>query len=304
MRRVEAPSIADLTHQLAASVHRSHGAPPTERGAIRAIVISAAIAHYPYSRDLEAINQCACTLYGGKTGEWQQDPVLSEYAFTALMDLYPTLSLNDGTGLIHDKQSGLTAYILVNMMEKEIRVVFGGSSSGQWTGDLTRRCLYNAWTSLRQWQANLQNAFFNKIPTSYKQAAHLTRAVIAYTHKASNPYQGYRIITSGHSKGGGEATFAALKQDPMLTAYCFGSAELGAGLLASTQKSPAQLNEADITHYNIAGDIIPNMRQLFSNLTLIGQTITFPALLYQSPLGRHDQFLPTIMKYAERFEDR
>ena len=184
-----------------------------------------------------------------KLGQWDTARPLALAAGRAA-----GLSTKGSEGFIYDKKSGLTAYVLHNPASspKEVRLVFGGTTSGKSTGGLNKRSLLNGGFTLKQWIANAKNAVLGKTPDSYKQAKILTDKVLQMMD--ANPrYQGFKLTVSGHSKGGGEAAYAALARDKPLEAICFSSAEMGREMhdsLTSEQKANASRY---VTHYNIQG---------------------------------------------------
>ena len=82
-------------------------------------------------------------------------------------------------------------------------MVFGGTTSGENFGEFWQRNRNNTKTTITQWAANAKN-MFNIIPHSYKDAYELLCKII-------EKYPNDRFSTSGHSKGGAEASYAALK---------------------------------------------------------------------------------------------
>ena len=67
---------------------------------------------------------------------------------------------------------------------------------------------------------------------------------------AADPkYKDYTFSVSGHSKGGGEAAYAALSQKEPVHAICFSSAELGRKLRESIprKEKPMPLHMFSIT---------------------------------------------------------
>ena len=116
----------------------------------------------------------------------------------------------------------------------------------------------------------------------------------------ANPrYDGFKLTVSGHSKGGGEAAYAALSRDKPLEAICFSSAEMGREMhdsLTSEQKANASRY---VTHYNIKGDMIPNVGKVAKKVGHIGKVVTLPAEhAWNNPLDRHDKFTRHIRAFV------
>jgi hypothetical protein len=109
------------------------------------------------------------------------------------------------------------------------------------------------------WKADFDQAL-GDVPEQYHQALELAQVAMIY---ASADHQG-RFLLTGHSLGGGLASFAALVwQRP---AVCFATAPLGAG----TQQQLRLLGEEKlraapqlVTHFFIKGDRVPESAILF-----------------------------------------
>ncbi|WP_263078885.1 hypothetical protein [Endozoicomonas sp. Mp262] len=195
-------------------------------------------------------------------------------------------------GFIFDKKSGLTAYVLQNAstVPPEIRVVFGGTTSGEHTGGLGKRSLLNGAFSLRQWIANAKNALLGQTPDSYRQAAEITQHVQNMI-KTDPRYTGFELKVSGHSKGGGEAEYAALCLEDPVEAICFSSAELGKAMRGDISEERKATAARYVTHYKIKGDPVPNLGNIAGELGHLGKVVTLPAEhAWNSPIDRHDKF--------------
>ncbi|MCK5894980.1 MAG: DUF2974 domain-containing protein [Endozoicomonadaceae bacterium] len=251
-----------------------------------ALVIEANIAAYPYHQSLDKL--------ADKTESWDLARPLSLDAGKSA-----GLSTKGSKGFIYDKKTGLTAYILQNPKTKTVTLVLGGTTSGKHAGGMMKRNVLNGAFALKQWVSNVENAIFNKVPKSYTQAKELTTTV--KTLMDSDPkYKGFTLTLSGHSKGGGEASYAALSQDPPLSAKCFSSAELGSKLRGKiSDDNKAKATEC-IQHYAIKGDPVPKMNMLRKHLGHLGTLTMIPAKsVIDSPLDRHDKFNQHISSFAD-----
>ena len=261
----------------------------------------AELAAYPYYRSLDQINNTApkgeseTAIVGMKS--WDLARLLALAAGNA-----SGLSTKGAEGFIFDKKSGLTAYVLQNpkAIPPEVRIIFGGTSSGEKSGGMEKRSLLNGRFTLNQWVANIKNAVGGKIPDSYHQAREVTKNVQKIMQNDSK-YQDFKLIVSGHSKGGGEASFAALTQKQPLEAVCFSSAELGREARAMIPDQYKQdeniLNK--VRHYKIKGDPVPNVGLLNSRLGHVGAMTTLPGKnLWQGPIDRHDKFTRQIHAFC------
>lgn len=252
------------------------------------LALDADIAAYPYHQNIDKLADKTT-----KTESWDLARTLALDAGKAV-----GLSTKGSKGFIYDEKSGLTAYILQNPKSKEVRLVFGGTSSGKHAGGLVRRSVLNGGFALPQWLGNFKNAISNKVPTSYTQAKELASAV--KSQMASDPsYQGFTLKLSGHSKGGGEASYAALSQEEPLQAICFSSAQLGSKMREGISEANKEKAGECISHYAVKGDLVPKMNVLRKHLGHLGKLTMIPAQsALNSPLDRHDKFHKHIANFA------
>ena len=256
----------------------------------RQLAVDAELAAYPYRRSFSRILDAA---HGQSIGYWQIAQDIAEAAGEA-----SGLSVDKKQGFIFDRDSGLTAYVLVNRIQQQVRLIFGGTSSGETTGGLNIRSLFNSTFTFKQWVANAQNTLRFERPVSYLQAKELTEEVIFFLDFL-NDYRDYQLILSGHSKGGGEATYSALCQQTPVQAICFASAELGDKLLGDIPTEHRVAASHFITHYLIEGDLVPKVGTLLPGLELLGLIYTLPSQHpWDSPLDRHDQFVRHIRHFC------
>ena len=254
------------------------------------LMINAELAAFPYHRSLEKIWKIAG---GCPEAQWQPACSLA-LAVGASLDL-PVQSEH---GFIYDKETGLTAYVLENPSMHEARLIFGGTASGETARDSNIRTLANSSFALKQWIANAQNTLRFDRPASYLQARALT-AELVFFMAFINQYSTFSLTLSGHSKGGGEATYSALTQNQPSNAICYASVELGEKLLTDIPPEHSSKAGDFIIHYLIEGDLIPRVGTLLPGLKLLGRVVTLPAQrLWDSPLDRHIQFVRHIHHYV------
>ncbi len=234
-----------------------------------ALLKDAVLAEFPYRQDANHLDQFA--------PDWGVNKVLSKQ----LAEKYG-MQFDEYSKMIIDRKSGLTAAVFHNMQNTEVRLVFGGTTSGQTAGGFLTRSLNNAAMSGKHWGANIGNALVGKIPQSYQQAASMT-ATFMESVRLDSLMEKYHVSVSGHSKGGGEAAYAAAMNftqgEEPVRAICFCSAELGKGLqqaLLNKHKSSEVVKQASdkISHYLIKGDVVPHVSKIFTSLTSVGTSVT------------------------------
>ena len=264
----------------------------------RQLAIDAEIAAYPYHRSAEKIAEAAAINQDSEDASPNWSPV------TDLIDDLAEktgLSADKEKGYLYDESTGLTAYLLQDAASgdnQDIRLAFGGTTSGHETGGLGKRSWANRKFSAAQWKSNIQNALGLKIPGNFQQAKELTAAV-SEGLKAHPQYGDSKLTLTGHSKGGAEAAYAALSQATPLEAKIFSSAELHQKLLDTIPEE--NLNQASglITGANIKGDFVPNMRKILpTNIHPVGSTVTLPPA-HAYNLERHDTFAKHIRHFAK-----
>lgn len=271
---------------------------PIERSCLFHLAENAELAAYPYHRSIERVSNVAHSLAG--------DDSIPPASWSLACDLAAKvgkvagLTTREQEGFLFDRKTGLVAYLLHHLENGEVRLVFGGTSAGEYPGELLRRSFLNSDFSDRQWQANIQNAFTKSLPDSYRQARDLTaRTLLEMDNRAD--CQSHRLMVSGHSKGGGEACFAALSQTEPLTAICFCSAELGHAALAGISESNRRVATDRITHYLIKGDPLPRIGKWCRTPRHLGKIIELPAThWWSSPVSRHDKFTRHVHHYVQK----
>lgn len=257
---------------------------------------SALLANFPYSRDLDSL----------RATQWSPDAELAR-----LLAKGSKLEFQPQQARLMDPESGLVAYVFRNKAEGDIRLVFGGTTSGRGVGGLAQRNLKNLASVARQWRANIGNAAFGGRPACYAQAAQLTRklqSLAAGLPLMRSGEPGYTVSTGGHSLGGGMAAYAAMQlstpQRPV-HAECFSSAQFGRGLqnelLArhGNDLDQARAAAAHIRHYCVQGDLVPALDGLLP-VRHVGQLYLLPANRQadDSRLGRHDKFLNHVQDFV------
>jgi DNA replication protein DnaC len=267
---------------------------------------NAEMAALPYYQDISKINNIASSSAKvSATNDWEiskdmsallvnlikQDPTVSKKFKTATFDIK--------NSRIIDKKTGLTAYVIENKASKEVRVIFGGTSSGKHAGGLINRHLNNSKQTMVQWIANIKNVVYKKaVPASYDQASSLIETM----NKAleTNKKTDYKLTVMGHSKGAAEATFAALTQENPCNAICFSNAELGTAALSRIPRENLKKADSLINSYYIAGDIVPNISRGFRSLAKLGTFYKIPsASKYSSFIDRHDKFFKHIRSFVK-----
>ena len=201
-------------------------------------------------------------------------------------------------------KSGLVMQIFENETSGKVVLAFGGTTSGATKGALPRRMLsLNTIASFTQWDANLNSAFGIRsgkpVPDSYKEASDMTAASLEH-------YEGWDISVTGHSKGGAEAEYSAIKN--RVKAVCFDAPELGVALLRSFKTEELEWGRENITHYFVDGDIVPHVvSQIVGEKngvrpSHVGQGYELPADptacdggVCLKPLLRHNQFLTSAL---------
>ncbi|MGB1271772.1 MAG: hypothetical protein ACPG5T_06850 [Endozoicomonas sp.] len=271
---------------------------PIERSCLFHLAENAELVAYPYHRSIERVNNVAHSLAGDDSilpGSWRLACDLAANAGEAA-----GLTTREQEGFLFDRKTGLVAYLFHHPENGEVRLVFGGTSAGEYPGELLRRSFLNSDYSDRQWLANFQNAFTKSLPDSYRQARDLTACVLMEMDNRED-FQSQRLEVSGHSKGGGEACFSALSQTEPLVALCFCSAELGHAALAGISESNRRVATDRITHYLIKGDPLPRIGKWCRTPRHLGKIIELPAIHgWSSPVSRHDKFTRHVHHYVEK----
>jgi len=278
-------------------------APPQTRQGLEKLKQDAQLASVPYTNKL--------------SGE-QYDAVLtSELAFRVDVALRQDFSnpetkrqgvRNDGDpahwGNIVDKKSGLAANIVVDKANKEVKIIFGGTTAGAYHNEevnnfsFLKRSQHNALSTLSQWVSNIKAGLGFK-PHSVEQAANLTKKVLEQIQHVPG-LKDYAVSTVGHSKGASEAVYAALSQEVPLKAVGFSSADLGGALVRGLPPENVARAKELVSHFHVKADIVPNLRFVTPSLRPLGSEAVIPAsTTLTSPLSRHDGFANHIVHWAD-----
>lgn len=266
--------------------------PPPQDPARRAAILSdARLSNFAYTRDTGALPQ------GWTTGAAHEGlkTVMSNVA--ANMGLHgpadgDTRAYGADFGTFVDAKSGLTVSVLHNPDANEVVLSFGGTTSGKATGDdLFARSKpgNNFMSTVRQWGANLL-AGLGVVPKSYKQAAQFTQGILAMLPQAGLP-DGTQVRTIGHSKGGGEAMFAALSQEKPLSCTAFCPSHLQQGLIDRLPADNVARAPELVTSISPYGDPVSALRGTMPFISGLGTGIHFQSPLNGNMLDLHDQFL-------------
>ncbi len=257
------------------------------------------LANYPYRQDVNLLTKHA--------ENWRLNDTINHQLMEKLSANFPGLEFSRNKSVITDKSSGLVFSLFHNKENGdngEVRLVFGGSSSGTASGGLAERSVRNARNTAMHWAGNAKNAVFGGIPESYNKASQILKTLLEISEtplKEGDSAPGFTVSVSGHSKGAGEAAYAAIKNyspgKEAIKATCFCTAEFGRGIqseLLTHFKSEESVIEASkgVRHCLIAGDKVPEMSQFFSKLTNVGTSITLNSQVkgQNHALGRHDKF--------------
>lgn len=249
----------------------------------------AQLSNYPYCKEESELPE-----------NWQVQS--SQDLFSDFLISNPEFELHSD-GMI-STSSGLFCYVIKKSLNGHDKYVisFGGTTSGKAAGSFLERSIENAGSTLKQWLANAKNAILGRTPTAYKQAVTLTEYL-------SQIYPNDVVETTGHSLGGGIASYAAAMvgtpEKPM-AARGFCSAELGSRMqqriLDRVNRDPQAFSSlvSGIRHIKIKGDPVPNMHRIF-NVQNIGTSLTIDLGLTEQPnlLQRHIGFAKHICRWAD-----
>lgn len=253
------------------------------------LALNAKIAAFPYHQNLDKL-----AINGKKNEPW-------ELACPLVMNAGKEVSLSTkgSKGFMYDQKTGLTAYILHNPKLKKIMLVFGGTTSGKYSGGIIRRLLFNGIFIFSQMISNLQSVVLNKIPKSYRQAKALT-TIVKERIDLDPLYKGCILTLSGHSKGAGESVYAALSQKTPLPALCFSSLQINSTICDDISEANKEKACECISHYSIKGDPIPKINKVINHLKHLGELTIIPSKsVLNSPIDRHDKFYNHISHFAE-----
>jgi hypothetical protein len=215
---------------------------------------------------------------------------------------------NDGDranwGNFVDSKSGLAANVVVDKANKEVKIIFGGTTAGKYHNEdvnnysFLKRSKNNAISTLSQWVSNIKAGLGIK-PHSLEQAANLTSKVLEQI-KTIPALKGFTVSTIGHSKGASEAVYAALSQPEPLKVVGFSSADLGGSLVRGLPPENVARSKELISHFHVKADLVPNLRFVTPSLRPLGSEAVIPAQSsLTTPLSRHDAFANHIVNWAD-----
>lgn len=268
---------------------------PTDAPSLDCLRDNALLASYPYHRD-----QMALPLGWAPAGELANQ-VRGELTLT-------NHGVDARPGAIVDRGSGLTAVLLRGHGTNEVVVVFGGTTSGRKTGaTLAERSRpgRNFMSTLSQWGANLC-AGLGGTPRSYRQADALLAAV--QRRLATDPaWAGHTLRVVGHSKGGGEAMYAALKATTPVPVTAFCPAHLSDRLIRQLPETHLARAKELVRSFSPKGDPVAGMRGILPGMHGVGIGHHFDGIPGSSAMNLHDQFHQHVLHHhqcAKVIEDR
>lgn len=251
---------------------------PTDTQSLARLRDDALLASYPYHRDQMAL-----------PSGWVPAGELAN-------QVRGQMNLKNGgvdarPGAIVDRDSGLTAVLLRGHKTKEVVVVLGGTTAGKKVGaTLAERSRpgRNFMSTLSQWGANLY-AGLGGTPKSYRQADELLAAV--QRRLATDPaLAGHTVRVVGHSKGGGEAMYAALKASTPVPVTAFCPAHLSDRLIKQLPADNLARAKDLVRSVSPIGDPVAGMRGLLPGMNGLGVGHHFAGIPGRSAMHLHNQF--------------
>jgi len=222
----------------------------------------AALAQTLYAGHLhENLAQCAPHFENPSSRTWKSMSI-PDALMNKINAAFPNLTMLDD-GRMCDFYSGLAVQIFSNEEKKRIALAFGGTTSGAQKGQILARIFGNFSIMIQQWRTNLAglSLMSNAIPSSYHQASELTQLMLQ--HLKNDPHKkSWNIVNTGHSKGGGEAAYAAAINGVYAT--CFGTPELSGALLNAIGPLKLAMSSKKIRHFFVKGDIVPHVSGLLT----------------------------------------
>ncbi len=157
-------------------------------------------------------------------------------------------------------------------------------------------------TTLSQWDANLR-ASLGLIPKSYKQASKIVQKMKSVVDEKDGEHAGFKIRVLGHSKGGGEAIYAAAKQrdkSHQITATALCPSHLSQGLMSDLPDDNLAEAKSYITSYSPVGDPVSALRGKLPQIPGLGMGYHFDGIEGSSPTHLHDQFLAHVTYFCQQ----
>lgn len=251
---------------------------PTDPKVLQAMYVNVKLSRYAYTRNPDALPE-----------GWATSTQLSRTMNLAMgFPEYPEGVEND-FGTVIRIGSGLTAVIVVNEKDKEVRCIIGGTGAGAHVGSTAAQLhVRNPRSAGVQWVTNGGAAAGFEMP-SYRQAKLLVQHLS--DHLAGKDY---KLSLVGHSKGGGEAIYAALSLPEGLPAFVLGTSHLSEGLVNRLPAENVRAALSLVTSAYVEGDpvagLIPSLP--FVQIRPMGVEYVIPADPAKSSgwLGAHDQY--------------
>lgn len=251
---------------------------PTDAVSVTRLMQDARLASFPYARRAEALPE------GWSTREDLAAPMRQALGLKSA-------GVEQGQGVIVDRGSGLTAVLLHRPDSRELVVAFGGTTAGKKVGETIAARVKpgrNFRSTLSQWGANIF-AGLGGTPRSYKQASTLL-SQLQQRMRSDPTLAGLTLRVVGHSKGAGEAMFAALgaKAPVPVTAFC--PAHLSEGLIKQLPACNLARAKELVASYSPYGDPVAAMRGKLPRMPGVGAGYHFDGIPKQGAMHRHDRF--------------
>jgi hypothetical protein len=269
------------------AAHYEKRAMPTDSQSLGRLRCDAQLASFPYKRDPESL----------PTG-WSPQVDLADRLRDGIG--LKLAGVERGAGAIIDRDSGLTAVVLHNRETREVVLAFGGTSSGKKVkGALAERSgpKGNFMSTLSQWGANF-HAGIGGTPKSYRQGADLLASM--QDRLLSDPaLAGHTVRVVGHSKGGGEAMYAALKTATPVPVTAFCPAHLSDGLIKQLPQGNLARAKELIQTYSPYGDPVAGMRGKLPGVPGVGVGHHFDGIPGSGAASLHSQFRKHVLHYCD-----
>lgn len=202
-----------------------------------------------------------------------------------------TVAIKEGAGpVLWEPRSAMAAVVMRNEEKKEIVLAFGGTTAGESAHPTPFGRMMpgsNFASTMRQWRANFRAAL-GYCPGSYRDAAKVTLALQEQLG-SDKSLEGYTLHLTGHSKGGGEAMFAALSAGANVGATVISPAHLHRRLLAELPSEALEHAHERIASYSPYGDPVPALRSPALDIVGIGTGYHFRGVPGAGPIALHDQ---------------
>ena len=249
---------------------------PTDLAERREIVVKAKLVDYVYHRDparlptnWQTSDEIASTLsrmVNLPVVRDAQGGILSASSLAANQGL-PSVTVQNAHGTFSNPRSGLMGTTFVNHQDKVIELSLGGTTAGPNVGETADdRLRDNKLNSFVQWGANIYGAL-GSIPQAHREANDLYLAAKSLTAQGQ-PLEGYTVRVSGHSLGGGMATYVSMTNG--LKVDVFAAAALHEDVV-NTKLPQSNVDNAErlVNIFYVAGDPVseklknmPGMRAL------------------------------------------